>query len=694
MDRIVLDLLKFYQKEMAETKKAASVIKSLGITNEAVTFFQLAYSTGAAFTVAGKEQRKKLRALDLAGNMGDRFKGCVIIPIHNETGTLVDLHGLRLLRGQVKRICWKNPSQGIIGIAAVATHPEIILTDTPLYGLQIMGYGYPNVVALRHPDEMKILCPLLSKHDTRRVYILSRSRFELLQEALKPTGVDIVKLPSPKPRVEKRHLEVVGTLPLQPEECTIKLIEKNDSRLVFDAEGVRYRLDSMLLSGMGMKVQIRAELEKQSFRDKVDLASFTQRKGFCRACGMRMGISAARIENHLSRIADMIDELLLSAAEAKTQTVRPLKPGEQETALSVLRSENMLDYLSRAMEEKLHFIGEESNRKLALLIAASRLLEKPLGGMIRGEAGCGKSELIRCVTRVLPMTDVLYFSRMTGQSLFFMPRDQLQNKLLVVDEYEGMQESEYAVRTMMSSQTLSLAITLREGGRVPVTKTVEIPATVAILVSTTGVINAENLSRFIELRMDSGAEQNERVIRALAKKTAGSPGNLRELQNLSQMLKPCRALIPYADKLIYKSANVLARRQFTQVVGLISAHAALHQYQREVEDNEVIATKEDYAAVYPLLASVVDHFEENLTPASVKLLEVLQKKKAAALTRKQVMEWMGWPYSRAYTVLQELSRVDLLIADNLTNGIERNYEIAPYFQTSGGIGHIAPPETI
>jgi len=694
MDRIVLDLLKFYQKEMAETKEAAAAAKALGITNEAVTFFQLAYSTGAAFQVAGKEQRKKLRALDLAGNMGDRFKGCVIIPIHNETGTLVGLHGLRPLKGQVKRIGWQKTSQGVIGIASIAVHPEIILTDTPLYGLQIMGYGYPNVVALRHPDEMKILCPLLSKHDTRRVYVISRNRFDLLQDALKPTGVEVVKLPSPKTRVEKRHLEMVGTLPLQPDECTIKLVEKMETRLVFDAEGVRYRLDAMLLSGMGMKVRIRAEFEKQSFRDKIDLASFTQRKGFGRACGMRLGITAARIENHLLRIADMIDEFLLNAANVKARTLRPLKPDEMENALSVLRSENILEYLSLALEEKLHFIGEENNRKLALLIAASRLLDKPLGGMIRGEAGCGKSELIRCVTQILPMPDVLYFSRMTGQSLFFMPRDQLQHKLLVVDEYEGMQEAEYAVRTMMSSQSLSLAITLREGGRIPVTKTIEIPATVAILVSTTGRINAENLSRFIELRMDSGAEQNERVIRALAKKTAGSPGNLQELQNLSQMLKPCRVLIPYADKLIYKSANVLARRQFTQVVGLISAHAALHQYQREIEGDHILATKEDYAAVYPLLASVVDHFEENLTPASLKLLEVLQKKKAAALTRKQVMEWMGWPYSRAYNVLRELSRVDLLIADNLTNGIERNYEIAPYFQASGGISHITPPEAI
>jgi hypothetical protein len=96
-------------------------------------------------------------------------------------------------------------------------------------------------------------------------------------------------------------------------------------------------------------------------------------------------------------------------------------------------------------------VGEEANKRLAVLVASSRLLDQPLGAIVRGPAGCGKSALIQSISRALPASEVLNLSRLTPQSLYFMPSGALQNKLLVVDEYTGLQESEYAIRTLMSN---------------------------------------------------------------------------------------------------------------------------------------------------------------------------------------------------------------------------------------------------
>jgi len=702
MDRIVLDLLKLYQKEIRESKKAMEALKALHIAPQTVEHFQLGYSTGKSFQIASKEQRKVLRALDLACNWGDRFKDSIVVPVFTESGALVDLYGIRQCSNQLKKLNWQSPSQGLIGVGAIASCPEVVLTDTPLYALLAHQAGHSNVVALRGMFEMDRLLLLLQKHDTRRIYVYSRSRGPVMMKALSKAGLEAVKLPSPARGFDKGHFRIVGTLPTVAEASDLELVTRTDHRLTFKADGVEYRLDSAAMSGLGMKVQIRAESGGVSFRDKVDLAASSQRRGFARQCGVRLGTTANQIEEHLNGMADHIDALLLEGLETHTRRPRVLKAQEKTTAMKVLQAEDVLEYQSKALQERLHFIGEECNRKLSLLVAASRLLDKPLGAILRGPAGCGKSALIQATTKALPMSEVLYFSRMTSQSLFFMPRDQLQHKLLVVDEYEGMQEAEYAVRTMMSSQTLSLAITVREGGRVPVTKTLEIPATVSVLVSTTGSINSENLSRFIELRMDSSSDQNHRVMKALAKerqRTNSAAGeHIQALQSLSLLLKPCVVEIPYADRLIYKSGNVLARRQFAQVVGLISAHAALHQYQRKAETVEeklhITATREDYEAIYPLLAHVVDHFEEDLSPSSMQLLEAIQRREARTLTRKQVMEWLGWPYSRAYRVLKELNSLDLLISDSMSNGVERIYEVAPYFQTQGGVSQIAPPAAV
>jgi len=343
--------------------------------------------------------------------------------------------------------------------------------------------------------------------------------------------------------------------------------------------------------------------------------------------------------------------------------------------------------------------GEEENKRLAVLVATSRLLEKPLGAIVRGPAGCGKSALISAVAKLLPPYQVLNFSRMTAQSLYFLPKDALKNKLLVCDEYEGMSDSEYALRSLMSSQMLSLAITVREGGRTPTTQIIEIPASVAVLVSTTQSINAENLSRFIELGMDASPEQTARVMESMTdpgKPESVKQERLKNIHNLNQYLRPCSVEIPFANELLYISANVLARRQFSHIVGLISAHAALFQRQRETRESEdgkltVVATKDDYAAVHKLIGSIADHFEDSLSPASVSLLKTIKGEKRDNFTIKMVMRWMGWSYSKTYRVLQELTAMDLVIPDKTTNGTERKFQATPYTTTDRGINQLAPP---
>jgi hypothetical protein len=211
----------------------------------------------------------------------------------------------------------------------------------------------------------------------------------------------------------------------------------------------------------------------------------------------------------------------------------------------------------------------------------------------------------------------------------------------------------------------------------------------------------ENLSRFIELRMDESPEQTKRVMAGMAASgKALAPGEeVRLMQDVSQLLKPCAVEIPFADRLIYSAANVLARRQFAQVVGLVSAHAALHQHQRESRTDVsgrliVAAARADYEAVFPLLAHVVEHFEEAVSPPAMELLRGIDARKAGHVTRKQIMEWTGWSYSRVYQSLRELCSLDLLIPDNTTNGVLRSYEVAPHFEGERGISRIAPPTEV
>ena len=89
--------------------------------------------------------------------------------------------------------------------------------------------------------------------------------------------------------------------------------------------------------------------------------------------------------------------------------------------------------------EAVGYVGEERNKQLGYLIATSRKLAKPLSAIVRSESGAGKSFLMESVAELMPPEDVKYFSRLTPQSLYYMGKDELVHKLLIVDERDGQQ---------------------------------------------------------------------------------------------------------------------------------------------------------------------------------------------------------------------------------------------------------------
>lgn len=707
MDRAVLDLVAFYQNEIRESQAARDALAELGIRSpEVVAHFTLGYSSGRALKVASDVQYQLYKSLGLASRRRERFQDCVVFPIYDQNRQLVDLCGLRQYPSGLRYIFWHDPPRGLIGLDALRTYPEVILTDNPFHALHVRQYGYLNVVALRNAEELKGHLPLFEKHGIRRVYVVSRQQRQAVAPAIRNLGIDVtfIGIPSSEVVVPEASLSVVGaTAPIAEDRANVELIARTGGRFRFAADDVSYLVESLGAGGLTMRVQVRAERAGISFLDRLDLASAGARRRFSRLCAARLGCASRPVEDHLDGIAEKVDAVVTEASDVHLAAPRSMSDGDRSAAMDVLTSKEMLEYLAEALERLLSIAAEPENKRLLLLVAASRLLDRPLGAIVRGPVGSGKSALMKAVAELLPASSVLSFSRLTPQALYFMPEGSLCHKLMVCDEYEGLADSQYALRTMMSEQSLSLAITTREGGRVPVTRRVAIPATLAIMVSSTRPIPIDNLSRFIELRMDDSPEQTRRVMASLAKgqtdRSATCRGMLAGMRNANQLLRPCTVEIPFAEELVYSSGSVLARRQFAQVVGLISAHAALYQYQRdrkESQDRQVVvrAERDDYAAVYPLLRRVVDYMEEGVSPPAMALLERIEEGKHKRLTRKNVMDWLGWSYSKTHRVLRELSGLDLLVPDVTRNGILRTYEVAPYARQDGGVSRLSSPSAI
>jgi nucleoside-triphosphatase THEP1 len=705
---LLQDLFKFYRKELSENIEGKELLLKLGITDFSVAeHFQLGYASGKALQAMTEDNYQELVRLDLAFRRSERFLHHLVMPSYDEENRLVDLLGIRWYPTQVKTFNWQKTPRGLIGRHCLPTTKEVIFTTTPLYALHSVQQGYRNIILLRSPDEILQYKELFVKFGTKKAYILARKEREPLMTQAKAIGLETEVLPLAVGTGEtlgKDTLLPVG----KPREtkaevhASLQLVTQNERQLVFQVDDLVYRIDALSLAATGMRIQVRVERGVRVFLDRLDLISASGRRQFARYCARKMELDSDSIENHLTEIADRMEALVVKTSNQRERTHKTLKPSDQEEALRLLKQPGLLKVMVEAMERCCHFIGEESNKSLAFLAACSRLLPKPLGLIVRGDSGTGKSALLNAVAEMLPSPETLNFSRLTPASLFYMPPEKLNHKVLICDEYEGMETSEYALRTMMSSQRLSLASTIREGGKMPVTKLIEIPAKVAVLVSTTGTVNLENLSRFIDIRMDSSPAQTAKVLKTLASqqtKCNDEEGRHLELiRNMNQLLRPCTVEIPYAGKLTFSSGSTLARRQYTHIIGLISAHAALCQHQRRTETvngNLIVqATREDYDTVYPLLSQVVTHFEESLTPAAQQVLNLTAADKKTEVTRQEVMETTGWCYSRAYRIIQELVKLDLLVPDHSKNGLLKRYRVSPFHRTGQGVSSLTPPRLL
>jgi hypothetical protein len=150
-----------------------------------------------------------------------------------------------------------------------------------------------------------------------------------------------------------------------------------------------------------------------------------------------------------------------------------------------------------------------------------------------------------------------------------------------------------------------------------------------LLVTTTALnLEPELETRLFSIPISDNAEHTRSVMQAMAAIVAGAekgaPLDLKpwhELQNWLDNNGEHQVVIPYAEELAraIPPVAVRLRRDFGAVLGLIKTHAILHQCQRgRDEQGRIVATMEDYAAVYELVADLVSAGVEASVPATVR----------------------------------------------------------------------------
>lgn len=465
-----------------------------------------------------------------------------------------------------------------------------------------------------------------------------------------------------------------------------------------------------------LRVNVLASNGVGMFLDTFDLYSAKHRKAFQEQAAAEMNVDEAAVKKDLGRVLLKLEELQdAKLHEArKPTTARPdLTPDRERAAVEFLKAPGLLDRIAADFA----IVGDRANMLVAYLAAVSRKLDAPLAVLIQSASAAGKTALMDAALAFAPPEDVVKFSALTGQSLYYMADDTLANKVLAVAEEAGAARASYALKLLASEGELRIASTGKDSGTGRlVTREYRVRGPTALFLTTTSAdVDDELANRCVVLTLPEDRTQtraiheSQRRRETLAGLLAADDhermvGLHRDAQRL---LRPVRVVNPWAERLTFPDATTRTRRDHAKYLALIRAVTFLHQFQRPVRTADhrgraveyVEVTLEDIAAANALAAVVLGRSLDDLPPQTRNLLTLLDRMVTAGcereridredfrFTARQAREFAGWGHTQLKLHLKRLVDREYVLAHRDRQARRNVYELA---YTCDGSGRALP----
>lgn len=370
-----------------------------------------------------------------------------------------------------------------------------------------------------------------------------------------------------------------------------------------------------------------------------------------------------------------------STPDTETQ---PISSEDRERAEALLNDPDLLQRFLEATE-KSGCVGEDNNKILVYLAMTSRLLDRPISLIIKGDSSGGKSFLVERISAFMPDAEKLAFSTITPKALYHRT-DDLSHKILIVYERPGAEDSDYPIRTLQSEGKLTISMPVKDektGQFETMDKTVAGP--VAYIETTTkSHIHPENETRCFEVFIDESEEQTDRIheVQRARYRSKGitQPPDLSLWQLAQQMLTKRTVKIPFIDLITFPSTPIRARRDHQRFLTLVETSALLHQFQRSTQtvdgEEHILASEVDYAIAYGLASAVLGQTIKAISPKTESLLMKLKEKfggeNGETFQRKEVYGLVEWNTKTVDRCLKEAAGQGCL--DVLKGGQGKAYE--------------------
>lgn len=727
--KLLTRVIGYYQHSFTEDPRGLEYLKSRGIeNNQSFSDFGVGYVNGGLRKILPDDPEvintlKNLGILNQKGN--ETFYNCVVFPIYDKDGGIANLYGRNIdPESGVKHLYLAGPRSGTINRQAVKRSSSILLTESVIDALTLYDQGFTNVIPAYGVGGLTEDHLFLFNRAVKEVYLCfdsdaaGKDGAARTTEQLQKKGITTYTVTLPDKDINvyfNRHTPEEFEQLLR--EANPESIEQSDSlnkrkQTLYKQEehgftvgyGKRqYQVKGIQRGDTQLKATIKVSEEINSSKafelTTIDLYSSRSRHWFAKLCADLFAEPEALIKEDLGKLLQLVESwkpVIQEAAPAK------ISKADEKLAMSFLKSEDIFAELLKDFDT-MGVTGEEINKLVGYLAATSRKLAKPLSVFIQSRSAAGKSTLQDAILSLVPPEDFEKYTRMSDQALFYKEEDALVQKILAIEEAEGMGGAAYSIRNLQSGGEISVAVTGKDPGSGKMrTESYRVRGPVCVMITTTATeVDQETASRFLFLTIDESAKMTQ-AIHSIQREAETIDGLIRRKQQdgitrkhhaAQRLLRPLDVVNPYTRYLRYPSNALRSRRDHPKYLGLIRAVAFLHQYQRELKTIEVDGEAVEYIEVTLQdietangLANVVlgQSMDELAKPSRTLLSKIYAMVKGVVeednrlideifFTRRMVREYTGWTDWQVKSHIKQLEELEYLVARVGAKGKEYSY---------------------
>jgi DNA primase len=727
-------VLDYYHAVFNQQQTGKEYLKQRGLVEPALfSRFKIGFCTGNIRESMPKDDQKirELKAVGILNENGrEFFTNCVVFPIPDHSGQIVNLYGRRVRNGQVNHLYLPGKKSGVFNGVSIQSADSVILVESILDALALIQAGYPGAIPcygspgipedhlsiLKNFTEKAVFLCFDSDDAGRKASGKAKVQLEEIgitsRQIILPEGHDpcSLLLQDGGKDILRRLFRRTGGQPGMGanKKAIPSKITREDGKLRVTFNERMYELQGLNRESTKCKVTVKVFTIDDPDRfhlDTIDLYSSRSRAVFARGVAELFSVRDAQVSAELLALIAPVEKY--KEVTNKEPEIQKSKMSEEECteAVDLLKARDLFERILSDFEA-VGYTGEEINKMVGYLATISRKLDDPISICIQSRSAAGKSALQDAILNFVPPEDVVRYTCLTGQALFYKEADSLKHKILAIEEDAGAKNANYSIRTMQSSNFLSIASAGRdpETGKLRTDENIVEGPTTFFLTTTAPEIESETGSRFLFLTLDESDEATARVHEAqrmmntleglVTRKKVEKI--IRLHQNAQRLLKTgLKVVIPFAKHLRFRIDSIRARRDHKKYLTLIQSIAFLRQYQREIKTIDVEgesvkyieANLDDVRLANKLAAEVLGISLDELSPPSRRLLDqiremVIKKSDEQGInaqdytfTRRDIREYTGWSDTQVKRHINQLVDLEYIYSIMGSKGKEFMYEL-------------------